>query len=97
MKKLVLISLMATAVLFCACDKKSDGDSATGVKECDDYHTALEACIGKMPEAAKKAMADSLAASKKAMKAATQAEAKAAMAKGCKAATDALKANPACK
>jgi len=75
----------------------ASGDSV-GVAECDDYLTKLQACLGKMPAAAKPAMEQSFKQSREAWKAAAATPAgKAQLKITCKASLDALAQNPACK
>jgi hypothetical protein len=69
-----------------------------GVAECDDYIKKMEACLGKVPAAAKSAMEQSLKASQDAWKTAASTPAgKDALKTSCKAAADAMAANPMCK
>jgi hypothetical protein len=69
-----------------------------GVAECDDYIKKMEACLGKMPAATKAAAEQGFKASKDAWKtAAATPQGKEGLKTACKAAGDALAANPACK
>jgi len=69
-----------------------------GVAECDDYLKKMEACMGKMPAATKTAMEQGFKASKDAWKQAAATPAgKDSLKTACKAAADAMAANPACK
>jgi hypothetical protein len=74
------------------------GGDSIGVTECDDYLKKMNDCMGKMPAEAKAAQEQAFKASKDAWKqaAATQAG-KDALKTSCKAAVDALAANPMCK
>ena len=64
----------------------------TGVAECDDYLAKLEACLGKLPAAAKTQYEKSLEQNRKAWQdAASTPQGKAGLAAGCKAATDAIR------
>ena len=63
-----------------------------GVPECDDYLSKLEACLGKLPAAAKAQYEKSLEQNRKAWHdAASTPQGKASLATGCKAATDAIR------
>lgn len=75
---------------------QNDAD-AVGVPECDEYLTALTACVEKMPPEAKAAMQQGLEKSKEAWRKAAAAGGKDALKPGCQAALDALKQNPACQ
>jgi hypothetical protein len=109
-----LVALVATGLLVAGCCTGKSGDSGSGsgsgagpaaatgdsvgVQECDDYLTKLQACLGKMPAAAKPAMEQSFKQSREAWKAAAATPAgKAQLKITCKASLDALAQNPACK
>ncbi len=69
-----------------------------GVAECDDYLKKMEACMGKMPAASKAAMEQGFKASRDAWKqAAATPQGKESLKTSCKAAADAMAANPMCK
>src|SRR5690348_936974 len=78
---------------------KGGGGGGIGVPECDDYLKKMEACLGKMPAEAKAAMEQGFKTNRDAWKQAASSSpaAKEALKPGCKAALDALAANPACK
>ena len=101
------IALVLGAIFAVGCgDKKEEGKSDTGsagdkigVAECDEYLTKLEACIGKVPPEGKAGMESMMKQSRTSWAEAAKAggAAKDALKPGCKAAADALAANPACK
>jgi hypothetical protein len=69
----------------------ASGDKV-GVAECDDYIAKMEACLSKLPAAAKQQYDMAFAQTRKQWRdAATNPQTKAALAQGCKAATDAAK------
>ena len=105
MTRAITALLMAGALLL-GCGKKEDagGDTTTasgeaiGVKECDDYFTKVQACIGKMSAEAKPAMESAMKTNREAWReAAKKAASQDSLKGGCKAALDAFTtANPAC-
>jgi Meckel syndrome type 1 protein len=106
-RTIVAVLAVACGLLVGACDKKEEpkpgaaatgGGASIGVKECDDYLAKMEKCIGAVPAAGKPAMEQGLKASRDSW--ATLAKdptTKATLPASCKAALDALSANPACK
>jgi hypothetical protein len=71
----------------------ASGDKV-GVAECDDYLTRMEACLSKLPAAAKAQYESAFEQTRKQWReAAANPQTKAALAQGCKAATDAAKAS----
>jgi hypothetical protein len=110
MKK-VLVALMlgmGLAALSAGCSKESGGGGAddkagaagdkVGVAECDEYITKFQACMGKMPAAAKPAQETAFKQMRDSWKAAAATPAgKEGLKTGCKAALDGLASNPACK
>ena len=69
------------------------GGGSIGVKECDEYVTKYEACIGKMPGAAKDQAAAAFKMQRESLqKSAATPEGKAALASSCKQMIDAIKA-----
>jgi hypothetical protein len=65
-----------------------------GVAECDDYIAKMEACLSKLPGAAKEQYEKAFDQTRKAWRdAAANPQSKAALAQGCKAATDSAKAS----
>jgi hypothetical protein len=69
----------------------ASGDKV-GVAECDDYITKMEACLSKLPAAAKASYDKAFEQTRKQWRdAAANPQTKAALAQGCKAATDAAK------
>lgn len=101
MSKLVIVGCVAAAVLVLGsgCKKKdAGGGESTGVAECDEYITKYEACLGKMPAAAKGTMEQAFKAQRDSFKAsASTPEGKAALKTSCKQLVDALASNPTCK
>lgn len=105
MIKATMALLMGGALLL-GCGKKEDaGDDKTaasaesiGVKECDDYFTKVQACVGKMSPEAKPAMESAMKTNREAWReAAKKAASQESLKGGCKAALDAFTtANPAC-
>lgn len=97
----IAIALMLGTVFAVGCDKKEEEASGDkiGVAECDEYFDKMEACLGKMPAEAKGAMEEAMKGNRTAWKDAAKAGGaqKDALKTGCKAAVDALAANPACK
>ena len=112
MKK-VLVALMVGCGLLalgagCGKEEAPKGDAKTGaaasggdkigVAECDEYVTKYEACMSKVPAAAKPAMEQAFKAQRDGFKqAASTPEGKAALKTSCKQALDALAQNPNCK
>jgi len=96
MSKIAIALLLGLAAMGC----KKDGEGAAagggetiGVAECDEYVTKYEACIGKMPEAARAAAGDAFKQQRAAFKqAASTPEGKTAIASSCKQAMEAIKA-----
>jgi hypothetical protein len=75
----------------------ASGDS-TGVAECDEYVKKMEACMGKVPAAAKPGMETAFKATRDSFKSSgATPEGKAALKTSCKALVDGLAQNPACK
>lgn len=71
----------------------ASGDKV-GVAECDDYLTRMEACLSKLPAAAKAQYESAFEQTRKQWRdAAANPQTKASLAQGCKAATDAAKAS----
>jgi hypothetical protein len=82
-----------TATATPATTTPASGDKI-GVAECDDYITKMEACISKLPAAAKATYDKAFEQTRKQWReAANNPQSKAAMAQGCKAATDTAKAS----
>lgn len=110
MKRMMgLVMIAALGLTVGACDKKESGAASssgggggaagggTGIKECDDYITKVEACFGKMDPATKAASEPGFKAQRDAWKAAAASN-KDATQKGCKSALDSFAtAYPNCK
>jgi curli biogenesis system outer membrane secretion channel CsgG len=107
MKRMMgLVMIAALGFTVGACDKKDSGATGTGgaaaaggtgIKECDDYISKVEACMGKMDPATKAASEPGFKAQRDAWKAAA-ANNKDATQKGCKSALDSFAtAYPTCK
>ena len=94
-KKILLVLVVAAAALSVGACKKDEAaaeGAGIGVKECDEYITKYEACIGKMGAAAKTAAEPGFKAQRDAFKQAAGTPAgKAALGTQCKAAMDAIK------
>lgn len=114
MKRMLGVMLVVAAGLAIgACDKKEGGGAggsssaasgggggggAIGVKECDDYLTKMEACVGKLDATSKGIYEGQLKTNREAWKtAASTPQGKAGLATGCKAALDAIGNIPQCK
>jgi hypothetical protein len=106
MKKWLVMMVVAACAAGCGeekkDDKKEDAKAASGggslPQACNDYFTKLDACLGKLPDAAKGAMEASKKTNKDAWEAMSKdAAQKAALENVCKQSVDALAANPACK
>jgi hypothetical protein len=111
MKKVLVALMMGCGLLVlgagCGKEDAKGGDGKTGaaasgdkigVQECDDYVTKYEACMSKVPAAAKPAMEQAFKAQRDGFKqAASTPEGKAALKTSCKQALDALAQNPSCK
>lgn len=98
----LVIGLVVMGLVASACSKKEEasggGGNSIGVAECDDYIKKYQACIDKMPAAAKSTAEQGFKVQIEAWKtSAATAEGKAALKTGCKATLDALANNPACK
>ena len=79
-------------------DKAGASGDKIGVAECDEYITKFQACMGKMPAAAKPAQEQAFKQMHDSWKAAAATQAgKDGLKTGCKSALDALANNPACK
>ena len=87
----------APAASGTAAAKSDGGGDKIGIKECDDYMEAYSKCLDKMPAEAKTAAKTAYDEQVKAWKEAAKGPGKDALATGCKAAADAMAANPACK
>ena len=94
MKHVAFALLVAVAIAGCKEDKSDE--KSTGVKECDEYIAAMEACAAKLDGPAKKPMEDSVRAQRSALQGAGDAQKKQAV-DGCVTGLAALKQNPACK
>lgn len=101
MKNKLFIAMLAATAMLVACDdkkKETGGGDSDGVPQvCEDYLKKQEACIGKMPDAAKKPMQDAMKTTRDSFKAANTPDAKKALETSCKAMLDAVAKNPACK
>jgi hypothetical protein len=100
MKKLLVVTLAACALLTFGCKKKEAAATggAIGVAECDEYITRYSACIAKMPASAQSTAEQGFKAQQDAWKASAATPAgKAALRTGCKATLDSLASNPLCK
>ena len=76
---------------------EASGES-TGVAECDEYVKKMEACMSKVPAAAKPGMETAFKATRDSFKSSgATPEGKAALKTSCKALVDGLAQNPACK
>ncbi|MBI4705168.1 MAG: hypothetical protein HY744_29015 [Deltaproteobacteria bacterium] len=100
---LVLAGLVATA----GCKKKEEpaagaqpqptsAPAEVSIAECDKYVAALEACVKKLPEAARAPMQDQLTRQREAWAAASPLQ-RQQMAPGCQLGNAALRQNPACQ
>ena len=101
MVALMFVGGLSMFAAGCGKDEKmgaaASGES-TGVAECDDYVKKMEACMGKMPAAAKPGMEAGFKATRDSFKASgATPEGKAALKTSCKALVDGLAQNPACK
>ncbi len=84
----------------CSKDEKTASSSAesTGVPECDDYVKKMDACLAKIPAAAKPAMEANFKSTRESFKTnGATAEGKAGLKATCKTLVDQLASNPACK
>lgn len=94
-----LVVTMALALAACGGGGggSASGD-AIGVKECDDYVAAFEACLPKLPEAGREALKTALETQKKGFKeTAATAEGKASLVGTCTTLMTNLKSNPQCQ
>ena len=101
MKKLFVV-MLAMAAMSMGCDDKKKKEEAGGgdgalPQACQDYLKKQEACIGKVPDAAKEGMKTALKTTKDSFKAANTPEARKALEGGCKASLATLAKNPMCK
>lgn len=97
--------MVAAAMTLAACGGGGDhaGDAAPaaggiGVKECDDYVAAFEACLPKLPEEGRDTLKKALDAQRDGFKqTASTPEGKASLASTCTTLLENLKKNPACQ
>jgi hypothetical protein len=106
MKKVMVALITMSGLLLwgagCGKDEpKSDTGSAAGaigVAECDEYIKKFDACLAKMPAAAKPAQEQASKQLRDGWKAAAATpQGKEGLKTGCKAALDSLAQNPMCK
>lgn len=98
----LVVGMVVLGLVAGACSKKEEaaggGGGSIGVAECDDYIKKYQACLDKMPAAAKPTAEQGFKVQIDAWKAsAATPEGKAALKTGCKATLDALATNPMCK
>lgn len=100
-RKAVVWGLLAVSFVAAGagCKKKdAAGADSTGVAECDEYVTKYEACMSKMPVAAKAQMEQAFKAQRDGFRqTAATPEGKTALKTSCKQLVDALASNPTCK
>jgi hypothetical protein len=93
-----LVVTMAVALAGCGGGGGSAPADGIGVKECDDYIAAFEACLPKLPEAGREPLKNALETQKKGFKeTAATAEGKASLSGTCTTLLTNLKSNPQCQ
>jgi hypothetical protein len=105
MRQTLGVLVVAAAMALAGCGGGDGGGAGApaakgeiGVKECDDYVAAIEACIPKLPEAGRDTLQKALAAQKEGFKqTAATAEGKSSLVGTCTTLHENLKKNPACQ